>query len=141
MKTDDVVNKLKDKGLKITPQRVAILRAIISMENHPSAEQVIAQIRKTHPNIATGTVYKVLDVLEGNGIIERVKTDDDIMRYDAVLDNHHHLYCIKTNRIENYFDDRLNNILEDYFKKKGIDNFKIDSIKLQINGRFTDDNN
>jgi Fur family peroxide stress response transcriptional regulator len=133
---DVIVNKLVEKGLKVTPQRIAILEAITVLKNHPTAEHIIEYIRKNHPNIATGTVYKVLDALAEHELIRRVKTDKDIMRYDAVLDHHHHLYCSESDRIEDYEDDELTGLLEQYFSKKNIPGFEIEDIKLQINGRF-----
>jgi Fur family peroxide stress response transcriptional regulator len=136
MKLTEIRNKLIEKGLKVTPQRIAILESIIGLNNHPTAENIIDYIRKNHPNIATATVYKVLDVLVENGIIMKVKTESDIMRYDAIMESHHHLYCSESDRIEDYQDEELNNILEKYFEKKGIPDFKIEDIKLQIIGKF-----
>jgi Fur family peroxide stress response transcriptional regulator len=136
MKIDEIRNKLVEKGLRITPQRMAILEAIIKLNNHPTAENIIDYIRKNHPNISTATVYKVLDALVENGLIKKVKTEKDVMRYDAFLEKHHHLYSSETNRIEDYLDDELNIILENHFAKKGIPGFKIEDIKLQIIGRF-----
>lgn len=132
----EIRNKLIDKGLKVTPQRVAILEAIITLNNHPTAENIIDFIRKNHPNIATATVYKVLDIMVEKLIIKKVKTDKDIMRYDAIMKNHHHLYCSESDRIEDYVDDDLNTIIEEYFKQKKISGFQIDDIKLQITGKF-----
>jgi len=132
----DIKNKLIDKGLKVTPQRLAIFEAILNLNNHPTAERIIEYIRQNHPNIATGTVYKVLDVLVMNDLIKRVKTEKDIMRYDAIMEEHHHLYCSESGRIEDYMDKELDRMLDEYFKIKKISNFKIDDIKLQINGRF-----
>lgn len=136
MKTGELSEKLVNKGLKVTPQRIAVLETIIKLNNHPSAENIIEQIRKTYPNIATGTVYKVLEVLTDNGLINRVKTDRDVMRYDAVMEKHHHLYSSESDRIEDYTDRQLDNMLEEYFKKKDITGFSIEKIRLQIIGRF-----
>ena len=136
MKINEIRIKLVEKGLKITPQRIAILEAIIKLNNHPTAELILDYIRKNHPNIATATVYKVLDALVDKGLIKKVKTDKDIMRYDAFLEKHHHLYSSDTDRIEDYMDDELNDILEKHFEKKGIPDFKIEYIKLQIIGKF-----
>jgi Fur family peroxide stress response transcriptional regulator len=83
-----------------------------------------------------GTVYNVLDVLVVNGILDRVKTDNDVMRYDAILEQHHHLYCAESDKIKNYFNDDLNKLLSDYFKKHKIPDFEINDIKLQIIGKF-----
>ena len=128
--------RLQEKGLKVTPQRVAIYEAIVELNNHPTAENVIAYIKANHPNISVGTVYKVLDFLVGNELLKKVKTEKDIMRYDAVLSNHHHLYCAVTDRIEDYEDEKLNLLINDYFKKNKIRNFKVQDIKLQITGKF-----
>jgi len=137
MKPEEFSNKLIEKGLKVTPQRIAILEAIIKLNNHPTAENIIDYIRKSHPNIATATVYKVLDALVSKGLIQKVKTERDIMRYDAIMESHHHLYCSESDRIEDYNDAELNKMLEKYFEKKGIPDFKIEDIKLQIIGKFT----
>ena len=139
MKISEIRDKLTEKGLKVTPQRVAILEAIIRLNNHPTAENVIDYIRENNPNIATATVYKVLDALVMNELIRKVKTERDVMRYDAMMENHHHLYCSDSDRIEDFVDDELNKILEKYFSKKKIPDFKIEDVKLQIIGRFLND--
>jgi Fur family transcriptional regulator, peroxide stress response regulator len=74
-------------------------------------------------------------------MIKKVKTEKDIMRYDAILEKHHHLYCSESERIEDFYDEELNQLIDDYFKNKDIPNFKIEDIKLQIIGKFTDLNN
>jgi len=136
MNVTEIKKSLGNKRLKITPQRLAVLGAVTELGNHPTADNIVDYIRKNHPNIAIGTVYNILDTLVENKIIKRVKTDKDIMRYDAVTVKHHHLYCSESERIEDYFDDRLNKIIENYFRKKKIQNFVIEDIKLQIIGKF-----
>jgi Fur family peroxide stress response transcriptional regulator len=138
---DEVKDMLLQKGLKVTPQRSAILEAVYNLDNHPTAENIIDYIRTAHPHIATGTVYKVLDVLVDSKLIKRVKTDKDVMRYDGIIENHHHLYCADSERIEDYKDQELDQILESYFKQKKIPGFQIDEIRLQINGTFTNQRN
>jgi Fur family transcriptional regulator, peroxide stress response regulator len=136
MKAEEISKKLIEKGLKVTPQRIAVFEAIINLRNHPTADNIIEFIRKNNPHIATATVYKVLDALTDNGLIKKVKTEKDIMRYDAILESHHHLYCSASDRIEDYNDEELNKMLESYFAKKGIPDFQIEDIKLQIIGKF-----
>jgi Fur family peroxide stress response transcriptional regulator len=136
MDQTEIRNKLTEKGLRVTPQRLSIFEAILTLQNHPTAEDVIAFIRKDQPNIATGTVYKVLDSLAENELILRVKTDKDVMRYDAMMENHHHLYCSDSDKIMDYVDAELDELISDYFSKKEISGFKIEDIKLQINGKF-----
>jgi Fur family peroxide stress response transcriptional regulator len=137
MTVEEIKNRLAEKGLKVTPQRMVIFEAIYNLNNHPTADNIIEYIRQKHPNIATGTVYKVLETLVSSQLIKKVKTERDIMRYDAVMESHHHLYCSESDRIEDYNDNELNEMLEKYFGQKGIPDFKIEDIKLQIIGKFT----
>ena len=133
---EEIRNKLSDKGLKVTPQRLAILDAIYSLGSHPTAENIIEYIRQNNPNIASGTVYKVLDTLIDNKLIKKVYTDKDVMRYDGILEKHHHLYCTENDIIEDYVDEELDNLLREYFKDHRIKNFHITEFALQIKGKF-----
>ena len=131
-----IKEKLVEKGLKVTPQRIAILEAIYTSDNHPTAEMIMDAIKDSHPGIASATVYKVLDALVENQLIKRVKTDKGIMRYDGIVENHHHLYCSESEEIKDYMNEELDQLLTDFFNKNGIADFKIEEIKLQINGKF-----
>lgn len=115
---------------------MAILDAIYRLGNHPTAEQIIAFIRQSHPNIASGTVYKVLETLVDNQLIKKVTTDKNIMRYDGIMENHHHLYCSETDLIKDYHDAELDQLLKDYFNDREIAGFRITRFNLQINGSF-----
>lgn len=133
---EDIRGCLLGKGLKITPQRIAILEAIYNLNNHPTAGNIIAYIREMHPNIATGTVYKVLETLVEKSIIKKVKTDKEIIRYDGIIKKHHHLYCTECDLIEDYQDEELDKFLEKHFKNRRIKGFKIEDVVLQIRGKF-----
>jgi Fur family peroxide stress response transcriptional regulator len=130
------LNNLKSSNLKVTPQRMAVYEALSNLNNHPTAEKVKEYVVKNHPNIAVGTIYKTLETFVEKGLVKKVKTEKDIMRYDPILQKHHHLYCENTEHIEDFFDEKLNTMLEEYFKKKKIPNFKVKDIKLQIIGTF-----
>lgn len=134
--TNLILEKLKEKGLKITPQRIAVYESVLRLKNHPTAENVTDYIRKDNPNVSVGTVYKVLDTLVKNGLLKKIKSEKDIVRYDSVLSNHHHLYCSETDRIEDYEDEKLDEIIRNYFNERNITNFKIQDIKLEITGKF-----
>lgn len=137
MKADQILDKLKSKGMKVTPQRIAVLEAIYALHNHPSADKIIENVRKSHPSISTATVYKVLDALVENQLIRKVTTESDVMRYDGILERHHHLYCQESEKIEDYQDDELDHLLDEYFKRKQIPGFNIEEIRLQIKGKFS----
>jgi Fur family peroxide stress response transcriptional regulator len=133
---NSIQEKLKEKGLKVTPQRIAIYDAVLNLKNHPTAEHIADSIKAHHPSISVGTVYKVLNVLVENGLLKKVKSEKDVMRYDAMLEHHHHLYCAESDRIEDYQDEQLDALIIDYLEKKKIKNFKVENFKLQITGKF-----
>jgi Fur family peroxide stress response transcriptional regulator len=133
---DDLRGRLKEKGFKITPQRLAVLEILLDQQVHPTADQVIRILKDKQPDIATGTVYKILEAFAQRGLIRKVKTDRDVMRYDAIQEHHHHLYCSSSDRIEDYRDEDLNALLDGYFKTKEITGFKVEEVRLQIVGRF-----
>ncbi len=136
MTATEIITKLKQNKLRVTPQRVAIFEAIYKLNNHPTAENIINNLKNNHPYISQGTVYKVLDSFVESKLLNKVKTENSVMRYDPVLSAHHHLYCQETDRIEDYEDDELDQIIYQHFKKKKINNFQIKDIKLQISGTF-----
>lgn len=136
MTIDERRTKLVSNGLRVTPQRLAVLGAFSSLEGNPSAEMIISHIHKNHPNIASGTIYKILETLVEKEIIRKIKTDRDFVRYEVTTKIYHHLYSSDTEKIEDYFDDELDQLLTDFFANKFIQGFTIEEIKLHIKGKF-----
>lgn len=132
----EIRDLIAEKDLKVTPQRMRVLESIYKLNNHPTAENILEFIRKKDPNIGAGTVYNVLDTLVKNSIIKKVKTDRGIMRYDGIMENHHHLYCVECDYMEDYNNERLDLLLKEFFENNQIDNFTIDEIKVNITGNF-----
>lgn len=133
----NISQQIKQKGLKITTQRIIVLEAIYDLGNHPSTDEIVKFVQEKHPAISQGTIYKTLDTFVENKIIQRVETSGGIFRYDGITFMHHHLHEDGSSKIEDYYDENLNNILIDYFKNKNIPGFKVHDIKLHIKGEFT----
>jgi len=133
-----IIKILTEHGLKITPQRIAILEVILGLGNHPTADDISDYLRLNYPHISVGTIYKTLVTFSEKGIIKKVHSDYEIIRYDGVKDKHHHLLCSDSEQIVDFYDKDLDSLLEEYFKKKNIQNFKIEDLKLQIIGKYTD---
>ncbi|MBW6501747.1 MAG: transcriptional repressor [Bacteroidales bacterium] len=129
---------LTKHGLKVTPQRIAILEVILNLKEHPTAETICNHLRPGYPNLSIATIYKTLDTFAKKGIIRKVLSETDTMRYDGVAEKHHHLYSTDSGRIEDYYDEDLNKVIENYLKRKRIPNFTIEDFKLQLFGKFTD---
>ena len=138
MKIEEIRELIASRGLKVTPQRVIVLNSLHRLRTHPAAENLIELIRKEQPNIAVGTIYHILDTFIEKGLIRKMKTDQDVMRYDAILDRHHHLHYTDSDKITDYYDEDLNVILEEYFKQKNIPNFKVEEVNLHITGHYAD---
>jgi len=138
MADKDIRQILSENELKVTPQRTAVLEVLMKLNNHPTADDITRYLRINNPDIPIGTVYKILETFVDKGIIKRVKTDNEIMRYEPKSEKHHHLYCSYSDRIEDYYDDELDGLLNDFFSRKKIPNFEIEDFKLQIVGKFTD---
>ena len=115
---------------------MGILEAIYSLNNHPTADHIIRKVRKKYPHIASGTVYNVLHTFVKNHLIKKVTTDKDVIRYDGILEHHHHLYSPENNLIQDYFDEELDQLLSDFFSRKEIEGFQIDEVMLHIKGKF-----
>ena len=137
MKIREIKERLVAKGLKVTPQRLAILEAIYAL-NHPSVEMIMEHIKDSQPGISRATIYKVLDALEENQLVCTVKTGKDIKRYEGFLHQHHHLYSNESQRIEDYENHELDRLIAEFFKRNKINGFEVEQIRLQINGKFTD---
>ena len=127
---------IADAGLKVTPQRLLVLKTLIELNNHPSADQVLSYVRRINPNMATGTVYHILEVFADKKVIKRIKSEDGIQKYNAIRSDHHHLYCTDTNKIEDYYDNELSKLLKRHFRKRGIQGFDIEEITVNIKGKY-----
>lgn len=129
--------KLSEANLKVTPQRIAVFQALEKLnKQHPTTEQVLSEVRNQHPAIAIGTVYKILDTFVEKKLVCRVRTENDTMRYDMVLNEHHHIYDTHTGRIIDYHDEELNKLIRNYLDENHIPQFDIEQIKLSIMGHF-----
>lgn len=136
--TGQAKGRLIDVGLKATHPRIAVLRELMVSNDHPTAEGIHEKISKDNPSISLGSVYRVLDVFVDSGLIQRVLVNSGRKRYDAKLEPHGHIYCLKTDKIQDFYDEELYALINDFFRKKRIRNFKINEIKLQINGERID---
>ncbi|MFB3786860.1 MAG: Fur family transcriptional regulator [bacterium] len=93
----------RQRGLKVTPQRLEIFRSLLEVIDHPTAEELYSRIRQKLPTVSIDTVYRTLSLFEDYGLIYRVQCLSDKGRYDSNMDNHHHFICMKCKKIEDFF--------------------------------------
>ena len=88
-----LADRLKEKGLRVTQQRVAVLEYLCGTPTHPTAEEIGAAVNRVAPTTSRASVYNVLNSLKDSGLIEELVFDDAVARYDANLGPHHHFLC------------------------------------------------
>lgn len=92
--------RLREKGLRVTQQRVAVLEYLLSTPKHPTAEDVGAAVNRLVPTASRASVYNVLHSLKECGLIDELVLGDAVARYDANLDRHHHFICRACGAVE-----------------------------------------
>jgi len=96
---DSLVHKLRSQRIAVTPQRLAVLAALDSLPDHPSAEAIYQEVRRQVPAISFNTVYKTLEVFCQKGLAIKVNPLKEVARYDKVTQEHAHLICRECHRI------------------------------------------
>ena len=92
---------LEAAGLRATPQRLAVVGALVDARNHPSAEDLFARVRETCPTTSRATVYKTLDTLKEIGEVLELEFRDGSNRYDGVRpQSHPHLVCTRCGQVD-----------------------------------------
>jgi Fur family peroxide stress response transcriptional regulator len=102
--------KCRQAGLKVTPQRVAVYKALIESKKHPSAEVLWRKLREMNPNISLDTVNRTLLTLAEIGAAFIVEGSGDVKRFDGCLENHQHFKCVKCRKIIDFHHKPYDNI-------------------------------
>ena len=120
MKEKDIVlDKLKEKGYKLTSQRLAIIDVLLEHGNHfMSAEDIHIKVKIKHPKTNFSTIYRNLEMLEKSGLIHKTNTTENMSLYEISCneDHHHHIICKECGKTEvinlcpiNELSHKLNN--------------------------------
>ncbi len=99
---EDAFARMREKGLRITAQRKAVLTYLLSTEEHPSAQHVYQHVRKALPRIALSTVYGILADLSKNNIIRTLEFNEMENRYEAHMTQHINLVCLRCGKIRDF---------------------------------------
>ncbi|HNZ32347.1 MAG TPA: Fur family transcriptional regulator [Smithellaceae bacterium] len=100
---EDLISQLREKGLKVTPQRLAVIDALVkSRKLHPGASLIYKEARKKTKSVSLSTVYATLKEFSENGLIKSLEFDRMENRYDANLSEHINLICKRCGAIIDY---------------------------------------
>lgn len=106
---DEKINELKIKcsesNMRLTPQRIEVLKMIAKTTSHPDADMVYSKVKEVMPSISLDTVYRTLASLEELGLIFKVDNQLPKTRYDADLSPHCHFICVKCGAVHDIFTD------------------------------------
>lgn len=91
---------LREKGFKVTPQRLAIYSVLAATKSHPSAEMIFHQLQPLYPTMSLATVYKTIEILQEIDLVQRLNVGEDSFRYDANTISHAHIRCSECNRVD-----------------------------------------
>lgn len=102
MKTGSEAMKalLRQRGLRVTEPRVAVLSYLASTDSHPTAEEVETAVNGDGPVLSRASVYNVLHSLTRAGLVVDLTARDGPVRYDAHVAPHHHLVCRSCGKVE-----------------------------------------
>ena len=97
---DQIVQALKEKQLRVTPQRFAVYANLLDRTDHPTAEQILLDLNRDAPMSSQATVYSSLQALHQAGLVREVLLEEGVRRYDANVVPHHHFRCERCGTIE-----------------------------------------
>lgn len=99
-RTEEIVQTLKAKRLRVTPQRFAVYANLLARADHPTAEQILKDLNQDAPISSQATIYNSLQALREVGLIREVLLGEGVCRYDANVGLHHHFRCKVCGAIE-----------------------------------------
>ncbi|OGW25341.1 MAG: transcriptional repressor, partial [Nitrospirae bacterium GWC2_42_7] len=98
-------NKFKNSGIKLTPQRLAILDYLEGNTGHPSADDIYKAVQQTFPTMSFATVYTTLETLRQRGMLAELTIDPAKKRFDPNTERHHHLICTSCKKVVDVHGD------------------------------------
>lgn len=127
-------NKIKEAGLKATPQRIAIYEAMRKL-GHACVDMVAEELKTSFPTLTIATIYNVLESFVNAGLLVRRFSSNNKMYFDVNVYEHAHFYNTEENSYEDYNDPELVRIVMEYISSKKIENFDLKSVDIQLVGK------
>ncbi len=98
MTQQELVERLREWGVRVTPQRLAIAEATLNSTDHPSVQQIYERVRQHFPSMTLATIYSTLGVLEKSGLIQELPFQKS-SRYESNLEPHVNLVCMECGNV------------------------------------------
>lgn len=125
--------KIKEAGLKATPQRIAVYAAMRKL-GHACVDKVAEEVAISFPSMTIATIYNVLESFVNAGLLVRRFSSNNKMYFDVNVYEHAHFYDMAENSYEDFHDPELVRLVMEYISTKKIDNFDVKSVDIQLVG-------
>lgn len=127
----DALDTLKKSGVRITPQRNAILEYLVTSKSHPTADDIYKSLASHFPNMSVATVYNNLRVFLGVGLIKELTYGDASSRFDFTTHDHYHIMCDSCGDIVDFQYPGLEEVEQ---LAAHITGFEVSSHRLEVYG-------
>jgi len=111
MKNQALITKLREKGFRVTPQRLAICEFVLASKEHPTVDHVYQEIGKKYPTVSLATVYQTLHLLTEIGMLQELGFGDGISRYEPNNSPHINIVCKNCGTIQDYESESVKRFL------------------------------
>ncbi|MDI3327011.1 MAG: Fur family transcriptional regulator [Alicyclobacillaceae bacterium] len=128
---EEAVGLLKERGVRITPQRTAILQYLLTHRTHPTADEIYRAIQPVYPNVSVATVYNNLRAFQEAGLVKELTTGDHASRFDINMTPHHHAICDVCGKIVDFYHPGLENLDDVLARELG---FTVTEQRLEVHG-------
>jgi len=129
------LEQLKMNGVRITPQRHAILGYLMDTMGHPTADEIYRALEPRFPNMSVATVYNNLKMFIEAGLVRELTYGDSSSRFDADVSNHYHIICEKCGKIEDFTYPSLTDVER---KAEEVTGFEVHGHRLELHGVCVD---
>ena len=120
--TKNVLDDLRAKGFRLTPQRMMVLEAVEASEDHISAEEIFKQAHAKYPYLNISTVYRTLELMKTQGFVAESDLGGGRLVYHPVgKAHHHHLVCRKCGSVQDVDESVFDRLNTDLKKRYGFD--------------------
>ncbi|WP_062353229.1 peroxide-responsive transcriptional repressor PerR [Bacillus kwashiorkori] len=127
----EALDTLKQTGVRITPQRHAILEYLINSMTHPTADEIYKALEGKFPNMSVATVYNNLRVFREVGLVKELTYGDSSSRFDFTTSDHYHAICESCGKIVDFHYPGLDEIEQFASHVTG---YKVSHHRLEIYG-------
>ncbi len=132
---EQALNKLKTMGIRMTPQRHAILSYLINTMSHPTADEIYKALSPRFPSMSVATVYNNLKVFIESGLVREMTYGDHSSRFDADLSEHYHALCEECGKLVDFAYKPLNDLEQAAGEMTG---FQVKSHRVEVYGICSD---